>query len=106
MVLAVRGDGGALRGYCLGRHGSAADHMGPCAAEDGETTAELLDGFLRRSARELVYVDEACPNPWTRGLLQSRGFQHSRPLTRMYRGNNACPGHPARMCAIAGPEFG
>jgi GNAT superfamily N-acetyltransferase len=106
LVLTVRDSSGRLRGYSLGRHGSAADQMGPCAAEDEETTNLLLDGFLRRTGRELVYVDESCPNPWIRRLLQERGFEHSRPLTRMYRGSNASPGDPAGICAILGPEFG
>jgi GNAT superfamily N-acetyltransferase len=105
-VVTVRDTGGRLRGYSLGRHGSAADHMGPCAAEDEPAARELLDGYLRRTGRQLLFVDEACPNPWIRRLLQERGFEHSRPLTRMYRGDNASPGEPRTMCAILGPEFG
>jgi hypothetical protein len=39
-------------------------------------------------------------------LLRSFGFSYTRPLTRMYRGENAHPGSVERLCAILGPEFG
>jgi len=45
-------------------------------------------------------------NAWARALLAAKGFQFSRSLTRMYRGENAHPGRPEFLCAILGPEFG
>ena len=105
LVVTAR-SGGARRGYALGRRGSAADHLGPWAAEDPVAAVEVLDEFLRRTDRAQVIVDQVCPNTWIRAVLEARGFEHSRPLTRMYRGTNACAGQPARLCGILGPEFG
>jgi GNAT superfamily N-acetyltransferase len=97
---------GDLSAYALGRKGWRADHLGPWMARDEPSARELLDEFLRRSARETVFVDAMRANPFARGLLRSRGFEFSRPLTRMYRGSNKHPGRPELVCAILGPEFG
>jgi len=97
---------GELAGYALGRRGSHADHLGPWMARDEASARELLDEFLRRSARGTVFVDVLKDNPFARRLLPARGFEFSRPLTRMYRGPNRHPGRPELLCAILGPEFG
>lgn len=95
-----------LTGYTLGRRGSRADHLGPWMAADEASARELLDEFLHRSQRELVFVDCLHANPFARNLLRSRGFEFARPLTRMYRGGNAHPGRPELLCAVLGVEFG
>lgn len=97
---------GKLQGYALGRHGSRADHVGPWMAQDETVAGEMLDEFLRRSDRTVIFLDCLKANPFARKLLSSRGFKFSRPLTRMARGPNACPGRPDLLCAILGPEFG
>jgi GNAT superfamily N-acetyltransferase len=97
---------GEIVGYALGRGGSRADHLGPWMAWDEPTAWELLDEFLRRSARDTVFVDCLKDNAVAQALLRSRNFQVSRPLTRMYRGPNSNPGRPELLCAIMGPEFG
>jgi GNAT superfamily N-acetyltransferase len=96
----------SLNGYVLGRKGSRADHLGPWVAVDALAARELLDGFLVRSGRELVFVDVLRDNPWASSLLVEKGFDFSRSLTRMYRGENSHPGRPDLVCAILGPEFG
>lgn len=97
---------GRLTGYALGRRGSRADHLGPWMARDEASARDLLDRFLRCSGRETVFVDCLKENPCTRQLVRSRGFEFSRPLTRMYRGPNTHPGQPELLCAALGPEFG
>jgi GNAT superfamily N-acetyltransferase len=97
---------GHLTGYALGRRGSRADHLGPWMARDEASARDLLDRFLRCSGRESVFVDCLKENPCTRQLVRSRGFEFSRPLTRMYRGPNTHPGQPELLCAALGPEFG
>ncbi len=97
---------GELAGYALGRQGSRADHLGPWMALDEASARNSLEEFLRRSARETVFVDSMKSNLFAIPLLRSRGFEYSRPLTRMYRGSNAHPGSPELLCAILGPEFG
>ncbi len=97
---------GEMRGYALGRRGSRADHFGPWMAQDEMVARELLDEFLGRSTRAVIFSDCLKANPFARKLLSSRGFKFSRSLTRMFRGPNAYPGRPDLLCAILGPEFG
>jgi GNAT superfamily N-acetyltransferase len=104
-VLQTRSQG-KLTGYCLGRRGALADHLGPWVARDESSARDLLDEFLRRSRGQKVFVDGMKPSPWAIRLLRERGFQYSRSLTRMYRGRNDFPGRPELQGAILGPEFG
>lgn len=97
---------GSLSGYTLGRHGSRADQMGPWMARSEAAAQQLLTAFLARSARETVFGDCVKANPFAARVLQSEGFEFSRPLTRMFRGANEFPGRPGFFCGILGPEFG
>ena len=97
---------GAVPGYAFGRRGSRADHLGPWVAPDETVAATLLDEFLRRSDRKLVFIDCVRGNPWAIPLAKAHGFRFSRSLTRMFRGTNRFPGRPELLCAILGPEFG
>jgi len=96
----------SLGGYALGRRGSHADHLGPWVARSAATAREVLERFLHRSGRSLVFVDVVKDNPWALALLAEKRFKFSRPLTRMWRGENAHPGRLDLLCAILGPEFG
>jgi hypothetical protein len=71
-----------------------------------EAAAKLLDEFLRRSRRELAFVDCLQSNSWAIPLVKARGFEFQRPLTRMFRGTNQHTGRPDLLGAILGPEFG
>ena len=95
-----------IAGYTFGRRGALADQLGPWMANSEEVAAELLDEFLRRSGRELLFVDCMLNNPWSVPLVKERGFEFSRPLTRMFRGTNRYPGRPELIFASLGPEFG
>ncbi len=95
-----------LMGYSFGRRGALADHLGPWVARDEPAARELLNEFLRRSNGARIFVDALKGNPWAIGLLRERGFQFSRPLTRMYRGRNEFPGRIDLQCGVLGPEFG
>lgn len=97
---------GEVTGYAFGRHGSRADHLGPWMAADSASAQRLLDDFLTRSGRDFVFVDVVCSNAWAPRLVKARGFEFSRPLTRMFRGRNEYPGESRFVCAICGPEFG
>jgi GNAT superfamily N-acetyltransferase len=104
-TLAVR-EGEALAGYAFGRRGSLADHLGPWTAKQESVARELLEEFLGRSSRDRIFVDCLKSNPFAKTLLRARGFEFSRPLTRMYRGPNDHAGRPEWLCAVLGPEFG
>lgn len=104
-TLATCGDD-ELKGYAFGRAGSRADHLGPCVAWDEPTAAALLDQFLHRSSRNMIFVDRVKPCELLAAILRPRGFELSRQLTRMVRGPNDFPGRPELQCSILGPEFG
>ena len=97
---------GKNTGYSFGRLGSRADHMGPWVARDEDVAERLLNLFLIRSSRELIFIDCLRLNPWAVPLVKARGFELSRPLTRMFRGTNKYAGQLELLCASLGPEFG
>lgn len=106
LAITNRGVENVLNGFALGRKGSRADHLGPWVASSAQAAREVLEGFLLRSQRNVVFVDVMKDNPWALDLVAEKSFQFSRSLTRMYRGDNAHPGQPDLLCAILGPEFG
>lgn len=95
-----------ITGYSFGRLGSLADHMGPWVARNEDAAERLLNSFLLRSSRELIFVHCLRLNPWAVPLVKARGFEFSRPLTRMFRGTNGYAGQAELLCASLGPEFG
>jgi predicted N-acetyltransferase YhbS len=97
---------GENTGYSFARLGSRADQMGPWVARNEDVAERLLNLFLSRSARELIFIDCLRLNPWAIPLVKAHGFELSRPLTRMFRGTNKYPGQPGLLCASLGPEFG
>jgi len=97
---------GEITGYSFGRLGSRADHMGPWIARNEDAAERLLNSFLLRSSRELIFVDCLRQNLWAVPLVKARGFEFSRPLTRMFRGTNRHAGKVELLCASLGPEFG
>lgn len=96
----------AVDGFALGRKGSQADHLGPWVASNAPAAREAFEAFLLRSQRDVVFVDVMKDNPSALALLAEKGFQFSRRLTRMYRGENAHRGRPDLLYSILGPEFG
>jgi ribosomal protein S18 acetylase RimI-like enzyme len=96
----------SLEGYCFGRSGLFADHLGPWMAANHAAAKKLLHEFLTRSSRDTVIVDCVTSNSSALELLRTFGFDPSRPLTRMVRGPNLYSGRPDFCCAILGPEFG
>jgi len=105
-LVQVESDPSGVVGYTLGRHGSLADQLGPWVATSAAGAERLLDGFLHRSTAGRVFVDCVSPNTWASPLVRSRGFEHSRLLTRMYCGANDHPGRPEQQGGCLGPEFG
>jgi GNAT superfamily N-acetyltransferase len=98
--------GADVAGYTFGRHGSRADQLGPSTARSRNVAALLLDEFLHRSNKELVFVDCLSRNSCAVPLLRARSFEFSRSLTRMFRGTNRYAGRPELLYATLGPEFG
>ena len=97
-------DGRRVRGFVLGRHGHAFDHVGPVVAEDVDTAAALTAAALAATARPIVL--DATPHvPGWREWLTSRGFVGQRALIRMTKGTPPVA-NTHQQFAILGPEFG
>jgi ribosomal protein S18 acetylase RimI-like enzyme len=93
-------------GYCFGRHGFRAEHLGPVVAAEEDAARRLLSACLARNRGRQFSLDTPRHSPsWSR-WLESVGFVEERSFVRMFRGSNAWPGIPSRQFAIAGPEFG
>ena len=105
LTLAAKDETGTA-GYTFGRRGSRADQLGPWMARNEDVAAILLDEFLRRSPRDLIFVDCVGRNSAAVPLVKARGFELSRPLTRMFRGTNQNAGKPELLYGSLGPEFG
>jgi GNAT superfamily N-acetyltransferase len=96
---------GRLAGFLLGRDGRVMTQLGPLTAED-EATAEALlrQAFLTQPPP--LAIDLADRHERLGRWLMERGFAVERPLTRMVQGRACAFDDPARLFAVAGPEFG
>ena len=97
-------DGGGIAGALLAREGARGPQLGPLHATDAAVARALLAAGL--AARPGAVLDlregDACGlGPW----LARHGGRVQRPFTRMALGADP-PGDPARILAVAGPEFG
>ena len=101
----IRRDG-RVRGYLLGRHGHAFDHLGPIVAEDVRTAVELTGMCLSRHPGRPFVIDSASEAPEWRQFLEQIGFREQRPYVRMFRGGRGMSGMRREEFAILGPEFG
>ena len=102
----ARADGGGVGGYCFGRHGRDADHIGPVVARQRAVARDVVQACLAAHAGRRFFVDAPRePAEWPRALAEL-GFAEQRAFTRMYRGDAKEPGRPHELFAVMGPEFG
>jgi GNAT superfamily N-acetyltransferase len=92
-------------GYALVRSGRVASYVGPVVAANAQDAVALIDAAAA-STPGRVFID--VPNPQTQiaEWLGAHGFVVQRPLLRMVLGPDLPRGDPARVFAIAGPEYG
>ena len=95
-----------ITGYCFGRHGHNAEHLGPVIAHDQNTARELVTACLYTQSGKPFLLDATPHNAAWRAWLESIGFSEQRQFMRMYRGENSFPGLPEKQFGITGPEFG
>jgi GNAT superfamily N-acetyltransferase len=98
-------EGGALRGFLLGREGRIATQLGPIVADDEGAAAELAGFACARIAGPLL-LDALDRHGALARWLEAQGFARERPYTRMALGRDELFGDPRRLAAIAGPELG
>jgi GNAT superfamily N-acetyltransferase len=75
------------QGHAFSRAGRSAWHFGPSVARDPQTAEALLSAFLARHGNEASQLDLCDENQDAVRIVQAAGFQPSRHLIRMYRGD-------------------
>lgn len=106
LALVSEADGRA-DGFCLGRHGCLADHVGPIIGADEPTARALFAGTLaaRQDPGRPLFVDVADAQQGFRHWLEGIGFTRQRGFSRMIKGDATVLGDPTTLYAIAGPEL-
>ena len=97
--------GHGVHGFCLGRDGRVAAHIGPLVAEN-DTIASALLGHAVAGIEAPIFIDLADAKSEVRSFLEERGFAPARPFTRMLHGSAERFDDHVRTFAVAGPEFG
>jgi ribosomal protein S18 acetylase RimI-like enzyme len=92
-------------GFCLGRDGRVAAHIGPLVADNDAIACALLAHSLDDIAGPM-FIDLADAKTEVRNFVEARGFAAARPFTRMLFGRSERFDDPARTFAVVGPEFG
>jgi len=97
---------GQLAGYCMGRHGDRAVHIGPVVARSLPVARALVGNAAASvTGRDLMIDVPVHPPAWA-ASLQDLGLREQRPFTRMYRAGARPPGRPDLILAAFGPELG
>jgi GNAT superfamily N-acetyltransferase len=96
---------GRITGFCLGRNGRIASHIGPLVAENDATACAMLAHALE-AIDGPVFIDLADAKSAVWLFLEERGFGRVRPFTRMIHGSSKRFDDAARTFAVIGPEFG
>ena len=99
-------DKNEIQGYCLGRAGQHAIHIGPVIANSLDIAKDLVSAVLSNCIGHAVILDISNAGKHWMPWLTSIGFLEQRPFFRMYLGPNRYPGEPQKQFAILGPEFG
>ena len=92
-------------GYALVRAGRMASYVGPVVAPHARDAIALIGSALGVTAGP-VFIDVPEAHPPVAAWLREHGFHVQRRLLRMALGDETPRGDPARMFAIAGPEYG
>jgi GNAT superfamily N-acetyltransferase len=94
----------------MGRTGRIASYLGPIIAENvesaGEIITQLLEAGALRHPEGRLFWDIPGPNAAGIELARSLGFEQSRPLLRMWTGEQLIAGRPERQFALGDPATG
>ena len=97
---------GKVAGFCLGRHGSQFEQIGPIVADDCSITTALFENAIGQVRGKPVIMDVMCSQSQWYDYLLEIGFNVQRPFIRMRLGEGPIVGDFSCQYAIAGPEFG
>lgn len=92
-------------GYALMRAGRVASYLGPVVAANSHDAITLIEVATASTAGR-IFIDVPDAQTQIAAWLGEHGFTVQRPLLRMALGRDVSRGDPARMFAIAGPEYG
>jgi GNAT superfamily N-acetyltransferase len=94
-------------GFCLGRPGSNAYFLGPCAAANPAEAGRLIREVMQAAGGAAYFWDLFPDVPAAVDLARSLGFERKRSLVRMaLRPEASLPGRPERVFGAAGFEYG
>ena len=97
---------GRINAIGLIRNGSQAAYLGPVVADCVDGAGAIIRTLLTPHADKPIFWDIPDQNLGAVDLADRLGFTPQRQLTRMFLGENHCPGDPQRVFAIAAPEVG
>ena len=100
----IAGVAGAIEGYCFGRDGDLATHVGPVVASSDGSGQALIDAAMARVGGAVI-IDLADRHVGIARTLATKGFAARRSFTRMVRSDDAF-GMDDAVIAISGPELG
>jgi GNAT superfamily N-acetyltransferase len=92
-------------GYVLVRAGRVASYLGPVVATHARDAVALISTAIAATPGP-IFVDVPDAQTQVAACLAEHNFRIQRPLLRMALGRDWPRGDPARMFAIAGPEYG
>jgi GNAT superfamily N-acetyltransferase len=95
-----------VAGYCLGREGDRALHVGPVIARSATAACDLVASAASSVPGKELMLDVSTSPPEWAAALRDLGLREQRPFTRMYRGDTTPPGRPQLTFAAFGPELG
>lgn len=99
-------EAGRLAGFGMLRPGSRANYLGPIVAESPTVGQGVARALLVPFAGQAIFWDIPEAATAATALAEELGLRRQRPLARMFRGANDCPGMPQRQLAIADPAIG
>lgn len=95
-----------VEGYGMLRPGRNASYLGPAVSTDEAVGRKIVHSLLSLSEGRRVFWDIPDQNSAAVAMAKQLGFTQQRVLTRMYLGENAKPGAPNNIWALAAPEIG